>query len=1287
MKKYQGLYLTNNCLLGILHFNMTGQTMMKRKIFHRVFVAISICAMILNCIDLPYSGALSPMPGNTQISVRRDMLTDLLSATRIVRQNSPADTALLADNEVNVYFRDNGEIVVSEELKSDDVLLLRAIVRAQVIALLGVWSKSSPYKHKVSREIIASCPDITAKYLSMFAPEKRPAIDSPGFVDGMFASAFELLIPVDQGLLAISELRPEEIAFLEAVRPAVNENREHYFTPIFWEWKAREILIRQAAYYGKIYRKDILGKEKGSAETKPASSPLRLLSDMYRGLMFADSPRSAEEIYAMGRDQRGAGVTLADIEKECSVLSKTGLARRTDEGKFYLAEWVRALDIERFIKYNPALADPLSTAEDILSHGMFPRHMDLGKKTGYRTLRKISSTVKVKPFMVVEGLDRESSEDLVGKLAGMRRHDTMGEGLVVPDGVQRGPGTIVGAIEGALARAADKKCEIYDFRDLARMGNDFSGDVLFKKILARGKDKPELVIIKNVSWNVPGIDKDVLFRIWHACKTDKFTEFGEGLEFEQTFLFIAEPGANMDFKHYFKPGEDRGKDYELGEITFARFDAVGNISFNKRSAWADFILEGQRETMRGLPEPQTGVEPRTKWGFPMDDDIIDPINAQLSPEEIQSAVDIWSYYAKLNLSVTAQLEKMFNTFLLHVSPELREALLRMMHPRGANIEINNVIFACNILLPKLGCPDVCAELAKEAGKEVDEMFGASDDPDDFLSLALARELGMSELMVLDPFSPEFLVSGMDAASSAAEYIDKLENMRMPPVKDVLADISTENAGRTKEAIAFRETAEAVMALGAKQLFFRMIKLIPVDTMVELGELTKGLNPVDIIDAGKLVDIENALKDKFTPEKLSREVLPGVSAGYLAMNYVIGKAVLEGLGVTNGESAIARDLMDTIVSYDSSGQIEMRLGIEARAYSIAMAISVSEGISKDEAIKRVKGVAGKIYADIKDVQSSLMSVTDISEASLAERFLWELTSDLESVIQLNEDEALRIVDNKSRDIYPLRARAAAEGWSDALKERLKELWVLRDFISGSEDGVEWNDLLNSVKTLNEKNDRYFDVIGRAEAGAENYYNTGESLILYADDIFDNTMIADLGTAFRNVLRNYRQDILNGGKVYIYGRDPVKTEILVRFIRLFSPDTATVTVTSAELSEGRRHLAGEAEVMEALVRKVRSEISSTGGRLLGVIRDTGDEPEKLAKMAGELKVPVVLVGADNRGGSRSIYSLAEAVAAAMNINTNEGRGGWLCILDPVRSIDGDIKVLHDEYLRALKALVAA
>jgi hypothetical protein len=201
-------------------------------------------------------------------------------------------------------------------------------------------------------------------------------------------------------------------------------------------------------------------------------------------------------------------------------------------------------------------------------------------------------------------------------------------------------------------------------------------------------------------------------------------------------------------------------------------------------------------------------------------------------------------------------------------------------------------------------------------------------------------------------------------------------------------------------------------------------------------------------------------------------------------------------------------------------------------------------------------------------------------------------------------------------------------------------------------------------------------------AAEHKKTGQSLILYADDLLESAVVLDLESTVRDTLAKH--NILKGGKIVLFAKNPANATILDRMIKHADPNIQTVIITNENLKTKNVVNGSEFDEIKAIV-----ELAQANGarKILGIIRkpvhpDNHGELDDIYQFAKHKKIPIVFVGAE-----KGLYSFAWAVRAAMKAKSKRYNKVWLILLPSVRSLSGDIEKEYEEYLRSLHTLQAA
>jgi hypothetical protein len=226
--------------------------------------------------------------------------------------------------------------------------------------------------------------------------------------------------------------------------------------------------------------------------------------------------------------------------------------------------------------------------------------------------------------------------------------------------------------------------------------------------------------------------------------------------------------------------------------------------------------------------------------------------------------------------------------------------------------------------------------------------------------------------------------------------------------------------------------------------------------------------------------------------------------------------------------------------------------------------------------------------------------------------------------------------------------------------------------------EWIDFIEALKALGRTASE--EPIKRAlelDKRCTEYQKTGQSLILYADDILENVTVYDLQHTIKNILAKH--NTLAGGKIILFARKAVNAKILEDMIHWTSQKIKIETVLETALQTN----GDELKEIDAVVRYAKAKNAKD---VLAIIRGPAknkDNYTPFREFAKNSKIPLVIVGPD-----KALYSLAQALSMAMDAKLSDGaRTAWLIMLPSIRTFTEDIRKLHEQYKRTLEALRAA
>ncbi len=189
-------------------------------------------------------------------------------------------------------------------------------------------------------------------------------------------------------------------------------------------------------------------------------------------------------------------------------------------------------------------------------------------------------------------------------------------------------------------------------------------------------------------------------------------------------------------------------------------------------------------------------------------------------------------------------------------------------------------------------------------------------------------------------------------------------------------------------------------------------------------------------------------------------------------------------------------------------------------------------------------------------------------------------------------------------------------------------------------------------------------------------SGQSIILYADDILESAIMVDIEDTARRILSS--SGMFRGGKIVIYSRDPLKGELLADELR------KGAVGLSIEMIDSKTYGVQDAftdEVKEArwLLSKARARGAVDVAAVIKSVPARDELYSQFQDLGRDNETPFVFVGIEN-----GLYSLAGAISAAIKIKQDNGSKGWYIALPAVSTITSGE---YDRYRRYLDILVAA
>lgn len=151
-------------------------------------------------------------------------------ALRMLKNNHDSSGLLLS----------SGNYLISEELRGDDLRLLKVIKHEDIEAVMQIIAEEDRYKYQAIKELI----------LKYFPPNEDNSLPIDLYVNHTVACAFEWLILIKDGIVLKNEIPPRDLAFLRKIEPIIMSNKNSYFTAEFWDASLRNRKIRDALNRG-----------------------------------------------------------------------------------------------------------------------------------------------------------------------------------------------------------------------------------------------------------------------------------------------------------------------------------------------------------------------------------------------------------------------------------------------------------------------------------------------------------------------------------------------------------------------------------------------------------------------------------------------------------------------------------------------------------------------------------------------------------------------------------------------------------------------------------------------------------------------------------------------------------------------------------------------------------------------------------------------------------------------------------------------------------------------------
>ncbi|MFH1245851.1 MAG: hypothetical protein V1662_05125, partial [Candidatus Omnitrophota bacterium] len=227
----------------------------KKPFFKLVSIGL-ILLFAVNVFNYDAAEGLSPWCGLQSGPVRRDIQAGLWKESFIYATDAK-QKQILSQNHTDVVPYSGGKFLVSEDLKNDNLKLLRSVIREQTSVIMRIMAEKEPDRYKTIREAVLSRQDVVHAYSNILPGDKKPIFMSdPLLLNDILSRAFEILVLLRGQMICPRELTVEEIYFINTINSVISGNCDTLFTGIFWDWYCRQIEIRVACANGQKFYQD-----------------------------------------------------------------------------------------------------------------------------------------------------------------------------------------------------------------------------------------------------------------------------------------------------------------------------------------------------------------------------------------------------------------------------------------------------------------------------------------------------------------------------------------------------------------------------------------------------------------------------------------------------------------------------------------------------------------------------------------------------------------------------------------------------------------------------------------------------------------------------------------------------------------------------------------------------------------------------------------------------------------------------------------------------------------------
>ncbi|MFH1847557.1 MAG: hypothetical protein ABH869_08420, partial [Candidatus Omnitrophota bacterium] len=247
-----------------------------KKMLKKVIATGVVCLFAINVVfGNETAFALAPWLGVQKMALRRE--SERLTLEKqgyLVYEDNQDPKGLLFPNKARSLLLPDGKLLISKNLKRNDLKLLRAVIHEEIEAIMQIIAREDPQKYSAIKEIILIRPWIETVYQDLILDKKEDFLTGNRLLNDILANAFEIIILLEQGLMREQEMAYLEKRFIDTIYPLIKATKHNYFTGVFWERRVRDLKIRlflangQSFFQARDTKKDPDNREKLEQEKK-----------------------------------------------------------------------------------------------------------------------------------------------------------------------------------------------------------------------------------------------------------------------------------------------------------------------------------------------------------------------------------------------------------------------------------------------------------------------------------------------------------------------------------------------------------------------------------------------------------------------------------------------------------------------------------------------------------------------------------------------------------------------------------------------------------------------------------------------------------------------------------------------------------------------------------------------------------------------------------------------------------------------------------------------------------